>query len=73
MKRTTVYFEENIHRALKLKAVEVDQSISDFVNDAVKTALEEDLEDFSSIEARKMQKTVSYEEFLNALKHSGQL
>jgi hypothetical protein len=28
-KRTTVYFDESLHKALRLKAAETDQSVSD--------------------------------------------
>ena len=35
-KRATVYFDESLHRALRLKAAETDQSVSDLVNEAVK-------------------------------------
>jgi plasmid stability protein len=38
-KRATVYFEAEVHRALRLKAAASDRSISDMVNDAVKAAL----------------------------------
>jgi len=44
-KRATVYFEPEIHRALRLKAASSDRSISDMVNDAVKLTLAEDAED----------------------------
>jgi len=44
-KRATVYFEPDVHRALRLKAAASDRSISDMVNDAVKAALAEDAED----------------------------
>jgi hypothetical protein len=73
MKRATIYLEDDLHRALKLKSAESDQPISVLVNEAVRTALEEDLEDLSAIEARKAEKAVSYEEFLIQLKASGQI
>ena len=38
-KRATVYFDENLHRALRLKAAETDQSVSDLVNSAVRNTL----------------------------------
>ena len=46
-KRATVYFEPEIHRALRLKAAATDRSISGMVNDAVKLALAEDAEDLA--------------------------
>ena len=73
MKRATVYLEEDLHRALKLKSVQTDHSISHLVNDAIRTALSEDLEDLSDVEQRTKEKTVSYEDFLKDLKSRGQI
>ena len=39
LKRATVYFDADIHRALRLKAASSDKSISDMVNEAVKLTL----------------------------------
>ena len=51
-KRATVYFEPEIHRALRLKAAATYRSISDMVNDAVKLALAEEAEDLAAFEER---------------------
>ena len=50
MKRATVYFDSQIHRALRLKAAETDRSISELVNDAVRLNLAEDAEDLAAFE-----------------------
>ena len=47
-KRATVYFEEPVHKALRLKAAETEQSVSDLVNDAVRRALAEDADDLGA-------------------------
>jgi hypothetical protein len=60
-KRATVYFEPEIHRALRLKAAATDRSISDMVNDAVKLALAEDGEDLAAFEERAREKSVGFE------------
>jgi len=73
MKRATVYFDEDLHRALKIKALEAESSLSDLVNEAVRHALDEDLDDLSAIERRKNEKPISYESFLKELKHRGQI
>ena len=73
MKRATIYLEEDLHRALKLKSVEADQTISHLVNDAMRTTLAEDLADLSDIERRSKEKTILYEDFLKELKASGQI
>lgn len=73
MKRATVYFDEDLHQALKLKAFEADRSISDLVNDAVRGSLEEDRLNMAAVRARSKEKTVSYETFLKELKRRGQI
>ena len=73
MRRATVYFDEDLHKALRIKAVESDRSLSDLVNDAVRSALDEDLDDLSTIEERKAEASVSYQVFLKELKSRGQI
>ncbi len=63
VKRATVYFDEDLHKALKLRAFEADRSISDLVNDAVRDSLEEDRLDLEVVRTRSSEKTVSYETF----------
>ena len=41
-KRVTVYFRPELHRALRHKAAETEQSVSDLVNDAVRASLAEE-------------------------------
>jgi plasmid stability protein len=72
-KRATVYFDENLHQALRLKAAHTHRSISDIVNDAVRLALAEDQEDLAAFEQRADEPTLSYEELLNDLKAHGRL
>ncbi len=72
-KRATVYFEPEIHRALRLKAATSDRSISDMVNDAVKLTLAEDADDLEAIEKRKREPNRDFEQFVKALKRRGKL
>ena len=72
-KRATVYFEPEIHRALRLKAATSDKSISDMVNDAVKLSLSEDAEDLQAFERRKREPNLDFEHFVKALKRRGKL
>ena len=72
-KRATVYFEPEIHRALRLKAATSDKSISDMVNDAVKLTLAEDAEDLEAFEARKREPDLDFEQFVKSLKRRGKL
>jgi hypothetical protein len=73
MKRATVYFEEDLHKALKLKAVESETTLSDIVNEAIRHTIQEDLDDLQDIESRKGEGEVSYEVFLKQLKKRGQI
>jgi hypothetical protein len=72
-KRATVYFEPEIHRALRLKAATSDKSISEMVNDAVKLTLAEDAEDLEAFEKRKREPSLDFERFVKALKRRGKL
>ena len=72
-KRTTVYFDPVMHRALQHKALETSRSISELVNDAVYLALAEDAEDLASFEDRVSEPEVSYEAMLKELKANGRL
>lgn len=62
--RTTVYFEPDLHKALRLKAAHSHQSVSDIVNEAVRQALREDQEDLETFESRVAKPTISYETLL---------
>ena len=72
-KRSTIYLEENLHKALRLKAAELEASMSDIVNDALRIVFEEDAEDLIDISSRKTEKSVSFDQFVTELKASGQL
>ena len=72
-KRSTVYFEPEIHQALRMKAATAHISVSDVVNEAVRMVLQEDQEDLIAFEERASEPTLSYEELLNDLKSNGKL
>ena len=71
--RATIYLEPKLHKALKLKAIETDVSISDVVNDAVKNHLAEDAEDLETFELRKNEKSSDFANFVKNLKRDGKL
>ena len=73
MKRTTIYFEPHLHRALRLKAAEIDRSVSDLVNEAVRLRLAEDAEDMAAFEDRADEPDLKFEEVLKDLKRSGKI
>lgn len=72
-KRATVYFEPELHRALRLKAVETEQSVSDLVNEAVRVLLAEDAEDLAALKERVDESTISFENFVTSLKERGKI
>lgn len=72
-KRSTVYFEPEIHQALRMKAASTHISVSEVVNEAVRIALREDQEDLSAFEQRADEQVLSYEELLKDLESNGKL
>ena len=72
-KRSTVYFEPEIHQALRMKAATTHISVSEVVNEAVRIALREDQEDLSAFEQRAREPILSYEELLKDLESHGKL
>ena len=72
-KRTTVYFDPALHRALRLKAAETEQSLSDLVNAAVRETLVEDSEDLEAFADRASEPSLSFADVLKDLKRRGKL
>ena len=68
-----MYFDPDIHRALRLRAAASDKSISDMVNEAVKLTLAEDAEDLVAFDARKREPNLDFEQFVRALKRRGKI
>ena len=72
-KRATVYFDAEIHRALRLKAAETDRSVSELVNDAVKASLADDAEDLTAFELREPEPDLPFEGVVKDLKRRGKV
>jgi len=72
-KRATVYFEADVHRALRLRAAANDRSMSDMVNDAVRAALAEDAVDLEAFDKRRKERSSSFESFVRGMKRRGRL
>ncbi len=72
-RRTTVYFDGSIHRALRLKAAETDRSFSELVNLAVRESLSEDVTDLEAFESRTSEPNLSFESVVKDLRRSGKL
>ena len=72
-KRATVYFDPDLHRALRLKAAETDRTISALVNEAVKAALSEDADDLEAFELREKEPDYVFEDVVRDLKRRGKI
>jgi len=72
-RRATVYLDPELHRALRVKAAETDQSISDLVNSAVRQTLTEDAEDLATFRKRAKEPNLDFESVLKDLRRRGKL
>ena len=72
-KRSTIYFEPSIYRALRVRAASSDASVSELVDEAVCLLMREDQEDLKSISERANEPEISYEELLDDLKANGKI
>jgi hypothetical protein len=72
-KRATIYFDADLHRALRVKAAETERSVSELVNQAVKLSLAEDAEDLAAFEERRHEPNLPFEDVLKDLKLRGKI
>ncbi len=72
-KRATIYLDPDLHKALRLKAVETSMSVSELVNNAVREAIAEDAEDIAAFEDRVGEPLIAYEEMIKRLKRDGRI
>ncbi len=70
-RRVTIYFEPELHRALRLKAAETDRSLSELVNEAVRRTLGEDADDVARLREREEESAFSFELVLRNLRRRG--
>jgi hypothetical protein len=73
VKRSTIYLDPMLHRALRLKSVETSRSLSNLVNAAVREALAEDAEDLAAFDKRADEPLVSFQDMLKRLKADGRI
>jgi hypothetical protein len=72
-KRATIYFDPSLRRALRLKAAETDQSLSELVNAAIRQSLAEDASDLAAFEVRAREPALAFEAALKDLRRRGKL
>ncbi len=70
-KRSTIYLDSRIHRALKLKAAQMEATVSELVNEAVRLSLKEDAIDLQAIQDRTHESSRPFEDVLRDLKRDG--
>jgi len=72
-RRTTVYLDADLHRALRLRSAESEASISAMVNEAVRQALAEDAADLEALRKRAKEPALEFESVVRDLKRRGRL
>jgi plasmid stability protein len=72
-KRTTVYLDSDLHRALRIKAAETESSMSELVSEAVKLALAEDAADIAAFDERREEPSLAFDDVLKKLKADGKI
>ncbi len=72
-KRSTVYLDPELHKALRLKALETSRSMSELINEAIRGALSEDAEDLAAFDERADKPLISYDEMVKRLKKDGRI
>jgi hypothetical protein len=70
-KRTTVYLDPVLLKAMRYKALINETSISEMINDAIRIELAEDAEDLAAFEERKNEIPIPYDKFIKELKADG--
>ncbi len=72
-KRATIYFDSALHDVLRERAAEADMSLSDVVNEVLRSALDEDEADHAIFEQRRNDPTVDFETFAADMKRRGRI
>jgi plasmid stability protein len=72
-KRTTIYLDSDLHYALRIKAAETENSMSELVSEAVKLALAEDAADIAAFQERKKEPSLAFDNVLKKLKADGKI
>lgn len=70
-RRTTIYLDPVLYKALRLQSIETTRSISQLVNDAIRRELAEDARDLATFDERADEPTVEFEDFVKGLWRDG--
>lgn len=72
-KRSTIYLDPILHKALRIKSAETSKSMSKLINEAIRISLAEYAEDLASFEKRANEPLISFEDVLKELKKDGRI
>lgn len=64
---------DNLYRALKVRAAETDATVSSLVEEAIKYQIMEDLDDLEALKERENEPTLKFDDFVKELKADGLL
>jgi len=73
VKRATVYFDPDLHQALRVKSAISSRSVSEIVNDAVRRSLAEDAVDLAAFEERAKESSLDFEAVVRSLRKRGKI
>ena len=71
--RATIHLDEELHRALRQKAADVNRSVSELVNEAARQSFAEDFEDQSAFAASVSEPDFSFESVVRDLRGDGKI
>jgi plasmid stability protein len=72
-RRATIYLNPDVHRALRMKAAEIDQSLSEVVNAVLRQSLLEDADDLAAFDERAHEPNMDFGALVKDLKRRGKL
>jgi len=72
-KRTTIYLDSDLHHALRIKAAETENSMSELVQEAIKFSLAEDSVDLAAFNERKKERSLPFEDVVKKLRKNGRI
>ncbi len=72
-KRATIYLEPELHRAVRVKALEAETSLSELVNAALRRSLAEDADDLAAFRTRAKEPNLDFETIVKDLRRRGKL
>jgi hypothetical protein len=69
--KVTIYIEEKLYKAYKIKAVRTNKTVSSLISDAMRDSLIDDLQDVILLRSRIEGEHEDYKEFLLELQKDG--